>query len=147
MQLVMETALRSDFMFWAMSKMARNTAIRIILATPPRVVEDAPTDEQERVQVVLNHILPISQRRNGLLNEAIVIPSLPRYELERINVPTLAISCADDLFGTYDAARYTADQIAGARFVGYPTGGHLWVGHQEGVTDEIATFLKPNEGP
>ena len=147
MQLVMETALRSDFMFWAMTKMARNTAVRIILATPPSVVEDAPTDEQERVQVVLNHILPISQRRNGLLNEAIVIPSLQRYELERINVPTLAISCADDLFGTYDAARYTADQIAGARFVGFPTGGHLWVGHQERVTDEIAAFLKPNEVP
>jgi len=91
--------------------------------------------------------LPISQRRNGLLNEAIVIPSLQRYELERINVPTLAISCADDLFGTYDAARYTADQIAGARFVGFPTGGHLWVGHQERVTDEIAAFLKPNEVP
>jgi 2-hydroxy-6-oxonona-2,4-dienedioate hydrolase len=147
MQLVMETALRSDFMFWAMSKMARNTAVRIILATPPSVVEDAPTDEQERVGVVLNHILPISQRRNGLLNEAIVIPSLERYELERINVPTLAISCADDLFGTYDAARYTADQIAGARFVGYPTGGHLWVGHQKGVTDEIAAFLKRNGVP
>lgn len=41
MQLVMETALRSDFLLWAMSKVARKTAIRIILATPANVVQDA----------------------------------------------------------------------------------------------------------
>jgi pimeloyl-ACP methyl ester carboxylesterase len=91
---------------------------------------------------VLDHILPITQRRLGLLNEAAVIPSLQRYELERINVPTLTISCADDLYGTYDGARYTAEQIRGARFVGYPSGGHLWVGHQQDVSDEIVRFLK-----
>jgi 2-hydroxy-6-oxonona-2,4-dienedioate hydrolase len=109
------------------SKVAPDILIRIILATPPDIVKDASSDEQARVHRVLNHILPVSQRRAGLLNEARVIPSLPRYDLEQVRVPTLAISCADDIFGTYDGARYTADQIPGARFVGYPTGGHLWV--------------------
>ena len=46
------------------------------------------------------------------------------------------------IFGTYDAARYTANHIPGARFVGYPSGGHLWVGHQQEVTREITQFLK-----
>jgi len=54
----------------------------------------------------------------------------------------LTISCADDLFGTYDGARYTADHIRGARFVGYPSGGHLWVGHQREVAHEIVSFLR-----
>ena len=139
---IMNTAMQSDFLFWLTSKFARDALIRIILATPPSVVRNAPTGEQIRVQQVLDHILPISQRRNGLLNESKVIPSLPRYELERINVPTLAISCADDLFGTYDSARYTADHIRGARFVGYPSGGHLWVGHQREVAQEIVSFLR-----
>ena len=139
---IMNTAMQSDFLFWMMSKFARDALIRIILATPPSVVRNAPTEEQIRVQQVLDHILPISERRNGLLNESKVIPSLPRYELERINVPTMAISCADDLFGTYDGARYTADHIRGARFVGYPSGGHLWVGHQREVTHEIVNFLR-----
>lgn len=49
---------------------------------------------------------------------------------------------ADDLFGTYDGARYTAQHIPGARFVGYPSGGHLWVGHQQDVLNEISAFLK-----
>ena len=139
---IMNTAMQSDFLFWITSKLARDALIRIILATPPSVVRNAPTGEQIRVQQVLDHVLPISQRRNGLLNESKVIPSLPRYELERINVPTLAISCADDLFGTYDGARYTADHIRGARFVGYPSGGHLWVGHQREVAQEIVSFLR-----
>lgn len=142
MQFMMETAMRSDFVFWAMSKMARNTVIRIILGTPPDLVMSASPDEQTRVHQVLDHVLPISRRRAGLLNEAKVIPSLPRYDLEQIRVPTLAISCEDDVFGTYDGARYTADHIPGARFVGYPTGGHLWVGHQHEVTHEITQFLK-----
>lgn len=142
MPLIVKTALQSDFLFWIMNKVARGPLIRIMLATPPSVVSNAPPDEQTRIHQVLDHVLPISARRDGLLNEANVIPSLPRYDLERINVPTLTLSCADDLFGTYDGARYTADHIPGARFVGYPIGGHLWVGHQQEVTREITQFLK-----
>jgi pimeloyl-ACP methyl ester carboxylesterase len=108
-------------------------------------VEGASPEEQVRVQMMLDHILPISQRRLGLLNEAAVIPSIQRYVLERINTPTLTISVADDLFGTYEAARYTAGQIRGARFVGYPSGGHLWVGHQQEVMAEITQFLKAQQ--
>lgn len=141
-EFLIDMGLRSDFLFWAASRFARRTVIRAILATPPTVVENASSEEQARVQQMLDHILPITQRRLGLLNEAAVISSLQRYALERINVPTLTISFADDLFGTYDGARYTAEQIRGARFVGYPRGGHLWVGHQQDVSDEIARFLK-----
>jgi pimeloyl-ACP methyl ester carboxylesterase len=142
MQFMVNTVLQSDFLFWLMSKFARDTLIRIVLATPPTVMEQAPAEEQVRVQQVIDRLLPISQRRTGLLNEAKVIPFLPRYALEDITVPTLAVSCADDLFGTYDAARYTADHIRGAKFVGYPNGGHLWVGHQHELTKEITQFLK-----
>jgi hypothetical protein len=46
------------------------------------------------------------------------------------------------LYGTFDGARYTAAHIPGARFVGYPSGGHLLVGHQEAVTSEIVAFLR-----
>ena len=52
------------------------------------------------------------------------------------------ISAADDLYGTFDGARYTAAHIPSARFVGYPSGGHLWVGHQKAVTSEMVAFLQ-----
>ncbi len=137
-----ETALKFDFLFWAAIRFARATVIRAILATPPAVVEDASADEQVRVDQVLAHILPVSPRRLGLLNDAAVTSALPRYELERITMPTLVISLADDLFGTFDGARYTAEHVPRARFIGYPSGGHVWVGHQHDVMDEIAAFLK-----
>ena len=141
-EFLFDTALRSDFLFWAATQLARQTVIRAILATPPAVVESASADERARVVQVLDHILPVSPRRLGLLNDAGVTSTLPRYELERIAAPTLIISMADDLFGTFDGARYSAEHISHARFIGYPNGGHLWVGHQQEIMSEIATFLK-----
>ena len=95
-----------------------------------------------RVDTVLEHLLPVSARRLGLLNEAAVVSTLERYDLEGIHVPTLILSTVDDRYGTYDAARYTAEHIHGARFVGYATGGHLLVGHNNDVFAEIVAFLK-----
>jgi len=141
-EFLFDTALKSDFLFWAAIRLARSTVIRAILATPPAVVENASAAEQARVGKVLEHILPVSPRRLGLLNDAAVTSSLQSYELERITIPTLVISTADDLFGTFDAARYTAEHVPRARFIGYRSGGHLWVGHQKEVMSAIATFLK-----
>jgi 2-hydroxy-6-oxonona-2,4-dienedioate hydrolase len=141
-QFLFNTALKSDFLFWAAIKLARSILMQAILATPPEVVENASADETARVDEILRHILPVSPRRLGLLNDAAVVSSLERYELERIAVPTLVISVADDLFGTFDPARYTAEHIPHARFIGYPSGGHVWVGHQKEVISEIAAFLK-----
>ena len=140
-QFLFETALKSDFLFWAAMRFARDTVLRAVLATPPKVVAQASADEQARVARLMELILPVSPRRLGLLNDAAVTSSLPRYELERIAAPTLVISVADDLFGTYEAARYTAEHIPRARFIGYPSGGHVWVGHHREVMAEIAAFL------
>jgi 2-hydroxy-6-oxonona-2,4-dienedioate hydrolase len=140
--ILFDTALKSDFLFWVAIRLTRSTVIRAILATPPAVVENASAAEQARVGKVLEHILPVSPRRLGLLNDAAVTSSLQPYELERITIPTLVIGMADDLFGTFDAARYTAAHVPRARFIGYSSGGHLWVGHQKEVMSEIAAFLK-----
>ncbi|HEX4522086.1 MAG TPA: alpha/beta hydrolase [Casimicrobiaceae bacterium] len=140
-----DTALKSDFLFWAAIKLARRVVISALLATPPAVLDNAGADEQGRVAEMIEHILPVSLRRLGLLNDVAITSSLPRYELERIVVPTMTISVADDLFGTFDGARYTAEHIPGARFVAYPSGGHVLVGHQEEVTSEISAFLSFSE--
>ena len=137
-----DTALRSDFLFWAMGKLAHDTFIRGILGTPPEVVAQASAAEQARVGRIMEHILPVSPRRPGLINDAAVVSSLPRYELERIAAPTLAISVSDDLYGTFDGARYTADHVPNARFIGYPSGGHMLVGRHAEATSRIAAFLE-----
>lgn len=140
-QLLFETALKSDFIFWLSTRLLRRTLIEAILATPNAVVERASAEEQQRVEKMLKQILPIAPRRNGLINDAAVTSTLPRYALERVTAPTLAVSVEDDLFGTYASARYTAEQIKGARFVGFKSGGHVWVGRDAEVYDALARFL------
>jgi pimeloyl-ACP methyl ester carboxylesterase len=145
-QFLFDTALKYDILFWAAIRFARSTVIRALLATPPEVVENASADERARVGKIMEGVLPVSPRRLGLINDAAVTSSLQRYELERIAAPTLVISMADDLFGTFDGARYTADHVPGARFTGYPSGGHVWVGHQQEVVSGIESFLKQAAG-
>lgn len=141
-RLVMDATLKSDFAFWAASKMGRDTVMKAILATPPKDFKAASAQEQTRTLEVLRNVEPISARENGLRNDAAVAPTIPRFELEQIAVPTLVIAAEDDLFGTFKGGRYTAEHIPGARFVGYPTGGHLLVGHRDDVRSELARFLK-----
>lgn len=136
-----DTALRSDFLLWAAIRLDRESVIASVLATPPSVVASASPEEQSRVKEVLTGLLPIRPRLRGLINDAAVTSTLPRYELERITAPTLVMSSMDDSFGTYAIASYTSGSIEGARFIGFPTGGHLWVGHQQEVEAEILTFL------
>jgi 2-hydroxy-6-oxonona-2,4-dienedioate hydrolase len=137
-----DTVLRSDYLFWAARKLLPRTFIRSILGTPPEVAAAATADEQARLQVALDHILPVRPRRVGLLNDAVVVSSLTRADLERIVVPTLAISTADDLYGTFEGARYTAEHLPHARFIGYPSGGHMLVGRNADALAEITTFLE-----
>jgi pimeloyl-ACP methyl ester carboxylesterase len=138
---VFDSALKSDFLFWAAPRLALQAMVEALLATPAKVVESASPDERARVSETLNHLLPFSARRLGVLNDSAITPSLPRYELERIGAPTLIAGAADDPYGKYDGARYSAEHIPNARFIGYPSGGHLLVGHQEEVASEIASFL------
>ncbi|HEX9137181.1 MAG TPA: alpha/beta hydrolase, partial [Nitrospirota bacterium] len=90
---------------------------------------------------VMRDILPVSQREKGIWNDATIGPSLPRYDLERIRVPTLLISAEDDLYGTFPGARYTAEHVPGARLVGYPTGGHLLLGPWKEACAQVVGFL------
>ena len=136
-----DTALRSDFLFWAIRHAAPTLMIRGLLGTPPELVARADAVERARAAAMLDEMLPVSDRRLGLLNDAAVTTNIARYALELVSAPTLTISAADDLYGTYDAARYTAEQISGARFIGYPDGGHVLVGRNAEVTRAIAGFL------
>jgi len=89
----------------------------------------------------MQHILPISHREKGIWNDATIGETLPRYDLESIRVPTLLIAAEDDLYGTFQGARYSSEHIPGARFVGFPTGGHLLLRHWTEAISEISEFL------
>ena len=139
---IFETVLGSDLFFWLNLKLARETLLERVFATPARDFGNAPPEEQERVLRIMRSALPLSRRRKGLWNDLAIVASSSRYELERIAAPTLVIGIEDDLFGIYPEGRSAAERIPGARFVGFPTGGHLWVGRQREVASEITKFLR-----
>jgi 2-hydroxy-6-oxonona-2,4-dienedioate hydrolase len=140
-RLLADTVLNSDFAFWLMIHLARRTVIENILGTPFEVAERVSPAERERLQTLLMNILPVSRRRAGLFNDGAVVSGLRRFDLERIVAPTLLISVEDDRYGTFPGAQYTAEQVRNARFIGFPTGGHLWLGHNEEVSTTIRDFL------
>ena len=142
LEAIFATVLRWDYPFWIASKLARDILIRKMLGTPPELLRTASVEERLRVEALLNFVLPVSRRRLGLVNDARVTSQLTRFDLERVSTPTLILSAQDDLYGTFERGRYTAEQIPGARFVGYHSGGHLLVGRQGQCTTALLSHLK-----
>lgn len=137
MRWLFEGAVGSDFLFW----LAARASPQRLLGTPPGILARADAAEKARFSFLALQPLPVSRRREGLLNDAVIATHPQRYDLERIAAPTLVIGVRDDPFGTYERAIYTAQHLPGARFVGLPDGGHLWVGRQREVLGETAAFL------
>jgi 2-hydroxy-6-oxonona-2,4-dienedioate hydrolase len=137
----------SDFLFWAGLHVAREHLIRLVLATPPEQVASASAEERARVNAMLDNILPVSARAEGLRSDSALGKNLPPYALESIRAPTLIVSTRDDGYGTFASAQYTASRIAGARFIGFDNGGHTWVGHDDEVSAEIVKLLVPPTRP
>ena len=140
-------ALRSDFLFWLAATFAPDALTRTILATDPRVVDAAGPEERTRVKAVLRHTLPVSRRAQGLLLDMRTAGAPPRYELERIACPVLAISAQDDLYGTATSAEYAAANVRDGRLVLYRDGGHLLAGRSRDVWQKIAAFLAEADEP
>ena len=140
---MMVRLIGSDFLFWAAVHVARDQVIKFVLATPPELLTTASPQERARVNAMLDNILPVSARAEGLRSDTAVGKHLAPAPLVSIQVRTLIVSARDDRYGTYASAEYTASRIAGAKFVGFDRGGHTWVGHDDEVKSEIVKLLVP----
>jgi pimeloyl-ACP methyl ester carboxylesterase len=141
---VLLSLIGSDFMYWTAMQFARDQIIQRVLATPPALVADADAAEQALVNTMVDEILPVSARADGLRNETKVATHLEPYELNKIRAPTLLISARDDGYGTYAGAEYTAQQIDNAKFIGFEQGGHALVGHSEEVERALVAHIIAN---
>lgn len=141
-EFIINRGLRSDFLFWLGLTTAEAAMTGALLATDPALVATASPEEQARAHAILWDILPVSDRADGLFNDARLSGNPAPMALGTIRIPTLAISLEDDRFDTIAAARHIAAQVPGARLVTWPTGGHIWVGHDEDVAAEIDGFVR-----
>ena len=138
---MMMRLIGSAFLFWAALHVARDQVIKVVLATPPELLAVASPKEHARVNAMLDNILPVSTRAEGLRSDTEVGNHLAPAALESIHVPTLIVSARDDRYGTFASAQYTASRIAGAKYIGFEQGGHTWVGHDDEVMAEIVQLL------
>ena len=92
--------LGSDAMFWALSRAAPRQMIRTLLATDPGLLDRVSADEAHRARTILDQIFPISRKSQGLRADGYWAGAPTRTAYDRISVPTLILSCEDDLFGT-----------------------------------------------
>lgn len=134
--------LGSDFLVWSELQLARDAFFEHVLATPPELIHAASEPERSRANAMAEHVLPVSARAAGLLDDTRLGKGLKPYPLEHIRAPTLAISARDDGFGTFAGAQYTASRIPGARFIGYEQGGHLLIGHDEDTCAAIVEWIR-----
>jgi 2-hydroxy-6-oxonona-2,4-dienedioate hydrolase len=145
---VMMRVIGSDVLFWLAIYVARDKIIATVLATPPGLLDNASPDEQARINAMLDGILPVSARAAGLRADTAAGKAMTPVDLSRVLTPTLIISARDDGYGTFAAAEYMASQITGAQFLGFETGGHTWVGHNDAVMAAIAALVtSPKDTP
>ena len=136
-----DLALGSDFAFWALCRLAPGQMIRTLLATDPALLARVAPEERRRALLILDGLLPISRKADGLRTDGFWAGTPSPTAYEDIAVPTLILSCEDDLFGTADTARRLAERIPDTRLRIWPEGGHIWLGHDTDVAREITTFL------
>ncbi len=141
MQMAM-AVLKSDFLFWLAIALVPDFLTEALLATKPALVRTADPAEQERARHILDSILPVSRRAQGLINDARLAGNPAQMAIETITAPTLAVSYEDDGFGTAEAARYIGGHVPGARVHIYPDGGHIGIGHDAESFALIDSFLK-----
>jgi 2-hydroxy-6-oxonona-2,4-dienedioate hydrolase len=141
---IFEAVFRSDFAAWIA---ARSTSLmpslfsRAMLATDPDVIGRADLKERQRIADLLQGLLPVSARRQGMVFDIETANANPHRETVRLACPILLISARDDGFETARRAREWAKQNPMSELVIFPTGGHALVARQGEVATVIKVFL------
>lgn len=134
--------LGSDWWFWTATQLAPKQILKTLLATDPTLLDSVSPDEQQRARAILAQLFPISRKADGVRSDGFWAGTPSPIAFERIEVPTLTISCEDDLFGTAATARLLSKRIPDCQLTIYPSGGHIWLGHDADVAKAISKFIK-----
>lgn len=141
-QRMINAVLGSNLLFWAGVRAAPDFMTRMVLATDPATVRAASDSERRRAEAMMFHILPVSDRKEGLLMDSATAGAPPSWPVERIVCPTLVVGARGDLYETDKAAVDVAARIPEARLVMFPDGGHLWIGHDAELWRTVGAFVR-----
>ncbi len=128
----------SDRLFWILKSYAPSLFARI-LGMPKGFRPTA--GERQRLEQTMDSLFPIHPRKRGVLFDLYVSnPDVQTYPLEEISVPSLVINAKDDGLSAFDNAAQAARRIRRSKLVAIDRGGHLLLGGETRIKEEIAAF-------
>jgi pimeloyl-ACP methyl ester carboxylesterase len=132
--------IASDLAYWLAITLARPKLVEVLGVTPAVQARLTP-EEEAQVDEVLELMLPLSARLEGIGLDQRIIDGLD-LPLENVSAPTLVFHALDDTLVPYANGQHSAETIPGARLVTLEDGGHFLVGHQEEMLAEMAALLE-----
>jgi 2-hydroxy-6-oxonona-2,4-dienedioate hydrolase len=139
---IMNTVLKSDFIMWAFTKVASDQMLSFV-GVPQELQQNMTVQEREDANQIIQMILPVSQRYEGIKNDAINHQNRHRLALEDIRAPTIIIDAKD--VETFPGSKYTAEHMPNAKFVTFETGGHLLIGHGDEARAAVKDFVQEQD--
>jgi pimeloyl-ACP methyl ester carboxylesterase len=135
---VLDYLLASDFLVWAMARLAPNSLLRV--AGVPRSLDSQITPEFRNH--VVDWFFPAASRHVGLAYDIrTTTPIAPDLPIEQLRMPVMLVSAADDPYLTADVVRHSARRVPAAKVVMCDSGGHLLLGQTDRLRQEIQGFL------
>ncbi len=128
----------SDRLFWILKSCAPGLFARIL--GMPKGYRPTP-EERESLHQIMDAFFPIHPRKRGVLFDMYVSnPDVQTCALEQLSVPTLIINAKDDGLSAFGNAVQASTRISRSKLLAIDRGGHLLLGSQTRIQDEIAAF-------
>jgi pimeloyl-ACP methyl ester carboxylesterase len=129
----------SDRFFWILKSYAPSLFAPIL--GMPKDFHPVP-GERERIEQTMDSLFPIHPRKPGVLFDLYVSnPDVQTYPLQEIAVPTLIINAKDDGLSAFGNAAQAATRIRRSKLMAIVRGGHLLLGSEDRIKEEIAAFV------
>lgn len=135
---VYQALFGTNFPYWALSKVAPWQLARIYDVRPD-LTGEMTAGEVALVKELVASFLPVTARRDGVVNEAAAIDPAAHYPVERITAPVLIVQARDDGINPFAVTERLSSLLPGAEVHGFDRGGHLLLGH----VDEIRALMRP----
>lgn len=135
--------INNDLGLLALRTFARERLMAFYGGKRGRLDDYRAEPEKLRVLEALYFPHPLSMRRKGLAHDLALFPTLPRYPVEQIKVPLLAVHGTADITVPIAHSRFLVDNVPGAQMLAVEGGGHLSIAtHKEIALSGVYRFLQ-----
>ena len=132
---------KCDSLYRLVRWLAPEVLVSTALGTPSHLYKNANEYEKNYIDIWIDLFLPLDARQQGMVIDMNLRKEKLDDVLEEIQTPTIAIAFEDDGYNLYESTETIAHRVQHGSFLGYPTGGHMGIGHLNDIYDGIDSFI------